>query len=157
MWLADRNICIISRGTAMFLKPERKLLTCEKSLEKDTLIFSGNRMGKKGTIRAFNWLRKGCLRIREFGELEVKPGCSCTIVSLFTLAFAWRSRWLLLYLSVLSFFFDAGNWTQSLECARYTLYHLAVVECVNREIKHGVQTTNKTVSLVSAKQRVHTS
>lgn len=34
----------------MFLKPERKRLTCEKSLEKGTLIFSGNRWGKKGLL-----------------------------------------------------------------------------------------------------------
>lgn len=32
----------------MFLRPEGKLLTCEKNLGKGTLIFSGNRMGKKG-------------------------------------------------------------------------------------------------------------
>lgn len=134
VWLANRFISFISspeeqpcfKSQNQSLHPVRKILWSSVEIGRTKKEILGHLIDSE----------KKSLRLREVGELE----WSLTVA-------VQRCVYLLgpslgglgdRYSSCLSFLYfcsDAGNWTQGLECARYTLYDLAVLEYVNTEIK----------------------
>lgn len=137
MWLAGRNICLISKGIAMFLNQARAPVLWEEP-GKGTLTVRGNRTDHREMLEHFTDSER-TVWVREAGEMEPdlteqqhpylslllfgdQAGLFCSLECLSSLLSPFRPppSFLLSFFLFSSFFLDAGNWSRALSIEVHT-------------------------------------